>query len=62
MLLHLLCSTILHLWLLHYSLQLVDTGGAEKPTNWRCPPFGKFFNFGLNFENKAFFFTSIGCM
>ena len=24
-------------------------------SNWRCPPFGKFFKVGLNFENKAFF-------
>ena len=24
--------------------------------NWRCPSFGKFFNIGLNFENKAFFY------
>ena len=22
--------------------------------NWKCPPFGEFFNIGLNFENKAF--------
>ena len=25
--------------------------------NWRCPPFGKFFNIGFNFKNKAFFYT-----
>ena len=24
--------------------------------NQRCPPFGKFFNIGLNFENKVFFY------
>ena len=24
--------------------------------NWRCPPFGKFFNISLNFENKTFFY------
>ena len=40
-----------------YSLQLVDTVGAKKlSVNWKCPPFGKFFNIGLNFENKAFFY------
>ena len=27
------------------------------PANWRCPPFGKYFNIGLNFKNKAFFYT-----
>ena len=26
------------------------------PANWRRPPFGKFFNVGLNFENEAFFY------
>ena len=42
---------------LQYSLQLADTVGAKKlSANWRCPPFGRFFNIGLNFENKAFFY------
>ena len=42
---------------LQYSLQLADTNGAKKMSaDWRCPPFGKFFNIGLNFENKAFFY------
>ena len=40
-----------------YSLQLADTVGAKKRSaNWKCPPFGKFFNIKLNFENKAFFY------
>ena len=39
-----------------YSLQLGDTVCAKKlSTIWRCPLFGKFFNIGLNFDNKAFF-------
>ena len=40
-----------------YSLQLAYTVGAKHlSANWRCPPFGKFFNIGFNFENKAFFY------
>ena len=45
---------------IQYSLQLADTVGAKKTkkqsANWRCPPFRKFFNIGLNFENKAFLY------
>ena len=42
---------------LQYSLQLADTAGTKKlSADWRCPHFGKFFNIGLNFENKAFFY------
>ena len=43
---------------IQYSLQLADTIGAKKnlSANWMCPPFGKYFNIGLNFENKAFFY------
>ena len=42
--------------LLQFSLQ-ADTVGAKKKlfANWRCPPFGKFFNIALYFENKASF-------
>ena len=40
-----------------YSFQLADTVSAKKlSANWRCLPFGKFFNIGLNFKNKAFFY------
>ena len=36
--------------------------GAKKlSANWRCPAFGKFFNIGINFENKAFFYISSRC-
>ena len=43
---------------IQYSLQLADTFGAKKKlsANRRYPPFGKFFNIDLNFENKAFFY------
>ena len=48
--------------LLQYFLQLADTVGAKKlSANWRCPTFGKFFNIGINFENKAFFYISSRC-
>ena len=46
---------------IQYSLQLADTVGEKKlSANWevsaKCPPFGKFFNIGNNFKNKAFFY------
>ena len=45
------------MFIIQYSPQLADTVGAKKlSANWRCPPFGKFFNISLNFENKAFFY------
>ena len=37
--------------------KLADTvRGKKLSANWKCPTFGKFFNIGLNFENKAFFY------
>ena len=43
---------------MQYSFQLADTTGAKKMSaNWRYPPFGKFFNIGLNFGNEAFLYV-----
>ena len=41
--------------MIHFSLQLADTVAVKKKlsANWTSPPFGKFFNIGLNFENKG---------
>ena len=43
---------------IQYSLQLADTLVQKKSlsANWRCPPFGKFSNIGLNFKNNTFFY------
>ena len=43
---------------MQYSLQLADTVVAKEKlsANWRCPPFRKLFNVGLNFKSKAFFY------
>ena len=49
--------TVNNEYFIQCSLQLADNVGAKKlSANWSCPPFGKFFNIGLNFENKAFFY------
>ena len=46
-----------NVWKLQYSLQSAEAVGAKKlSANWGCPPFGKFYNIGLNFENKTFFY------
>ena len=45
--------------ILKYSIlsnQRTPLAQKKLSANWRRPPFGKFFNIGLNFENEAFFY------